>query len=186
MGNGQMTPLGAVVRGVIAGAVGTLAMDLVWYGRYRRGGGEESFFDWEFSTSTDDYDEASAPAKVGRRVAEGVFEADLPEETAGRMSNVMHWATGLGYGAAHGLLSASAQRPRVAHGLITGPAAFANSYTVLPLMGLYKPLWEYDAKTIYKDLSAHLAFGLGTGLAFRVLSGGSSDGSSQREVVAGD
>ena len=34
------TPLGAVARGLVAGAVGTLAMDLLWFYRYRRGGGE--------------------------------------------------------------------------------------------------------------------------------------------------
>jgi hypothetical protein len=33
------TPLGAVGRGLAAGAVGTLAMDLLWYARYRRGVG---------------------------------------------------------------------------------------------------------------------------------------------------
>lgn len=164
-------PLGAVLRGVLAGAVGTLAMDLVGYVRYRRDGGDESFTKWEFSTSTDSYDEASAPAEVGRRVAEGVFEEDLPEDSAGTMSNVMHWATGLGYGAGHGLLFGSMDQPRVAHGLLTGPAAFATSYTVLPLMGLYKPLWEYDAETIYKDLSGHLAYGLATAAAFRALTG---------------
>ncbi|MBW3665349.1 MAG: hypothetical protein KY469_19825 [Actinobacteria bacterium] len=164
------SPLGAVLRGVLAGAVGTLAMDLVWYARYRRDGGDESFLEWEFSTSTDSFDEASAPAKAGRRIAEGVFDEDLPEETAGPMNNVMHWATGLGYGAGHGLLFGST-RPRVSHGLVTGPAAFANSYTVLPLMGLYEPLWEYDAGTIYKDLSAHVAFGLATAAAFRALTG---------------
>jgi hypothetical protein len=33
------TPLGAVGRGLIAGAVGSLAMDVLWYARYRRGYG---------------------------------------------------------------------------------------------------------------------------------------------------
>ena len=31
---------------------------------------------------------------------------------------------------------------------------------------IYKPIWEYDAKTLAKDLSAHLAYGAGTGSAF--------------------
>ena len=33
------TPLGAIGRGLIAGAVGSLAMDVLWYARYRRGYG---------------------------------------------------------------------------------------------------------------------------------------------------
>ena len=38
------TPLGAVGRGLAAGAVGTLAMDLLLYARYRRGGGKQHLF----------------------------------------------------------------------------------------------------------------------------------------------
>jgi hypothetical protein len=32
------TPLGAIGRGLVAGTVGSLAMDVLWYVRYRRGG----------------------------------------------------------------------------------------------------------------------------------------------------
>jgi len=35
--------------------------------------------------------------------------------------------------------------------------------------GLYKPIWEYDAKTLAWDLGAHLAYGAGTGTAFGLL-----------------
>jgi len=41
---------------------------------------------------------------------------------------------------------------------------------VLPLAKVYKPIWQYDARTLAKDLSAHLAYGIGTAAAFRVLS----------------
>lgn len=171
MSNKGLSPLGAVAAGAVAGAVGVLAMDLVWWTRARMDGSDQSFVDYEFSTgSTSDYDEAATPAEVGRRVAEGVFDGDVPPESAGPMNDIVHWATGLGYGAVHGLVFGSADQPKVTHGLATGLGAFANSYTMLPLMGLYQPLWEYDAKTIYKDLSAHLAYGLATGTTFRLLS----------------
>lgn len=169
MSTDRLTPVGVLARGVVAGAVGTLAMDFVWYLRYRRDGGTQSFMHWEFSASTDGYEDAPAPAKVGQRLTEAVTHAHLPDRTAGTMNNLVHWATGTGYGAAHGLASAAVGLAAVTHGLITGPAAFATSYTVLPLMGLYEPLWDYDAATIYKDLSAHLAFGLATAAAFKIL-----------------
>ena len=35
--------------------------------------------------------------------------------------------------------------------------------------GLYKPIWEYDAKTLAWDLGAHLAYGAGTGTTFWLL-----------------
>lgn len=42
----------------------------------------------------------------------------------------------------------------------------AASYAVLPSAGLYKPIWEYDGDTLFKDLTAHLVYGLGTAAAF--------------------
>ncbi len=33
---------------------------------------------------------------------------------------------------------------------------WAASYAVLVPASLYKPVWEYDAEALWKDLSAHL------------------------------
>jgi hypothetical protein len=41
--------VGAVVRGLVAGAVGTAAMDTLLFARYRLGGGKEGAEEWEFS-----------------------------------------------------------------------------------------------------------------------------------------
>ena len=35
------------------------------------------------------------------------------------------------------------------------------SSTVLPKLDIYKPIWELDADTLGKDLSAHLRYGAG-------------------------
>jgi hypothetical protein len=68
------TPLGAVGRGLVAGAVGTLAMDVGLYARYRRGGGKRDFPTWEFSADISSWDEAPAAAQVGRRLFEGLVQ----------------------------------------------------------------------------------------------------------------
>jgi len=47
-----MTPLGALTRGVAAGAAGSLAMDVLWFYRYKRGGGRGGFVEWEFALGT--------------------------------------------------------------------------------------------------------------------------------------
>jgi hypothetical protein len=47
---------------------------------------------------------------------------------------------------------------------------WTGDYVVLPLMGIYKPIWQYDARTLADDLSAHLVFGATTAAAFRLLS----------------
>jgi hypothetical protein len=155
-----------VVAGAAAGAAGTLAMDLVWYRRYRKDGGTGGFTDWELATSIRSFDEAPAPGKAGKKIADAVG-VDLPDEAAGVTTNVMHWLTGVGYGLGHGLLHH--RRSLLVGGLATGAGAIANSYVTLGALGIYKPVWQYDRDTLLKDLSAHLVFGLATSLVYRVL-----------------
>ena len=59
--------------------------------------------------------------------------------------------------------------PRLRYGPPFGAGVWATGYVVLPALGVYHPIWEYDLTTLGKDLSAHLVFGLGTAAAFRVL-----------------
>ena len=61
--------------------------------------------------------------------------------------------------------AASANRWKPRH----GPAACLSSYVLLPLAKIYKPIWDYDAKTLGKDFSAHLAYGVVTGIAFSAI-----------------
>jgi hypothetical protein len=169
MKTSRHTPLGAVLRGAVAGAVGTAAMDLVWYARYRRGGGTSSFYDWEFSAGLDDWEAAPAPAQVGRRLVEGFTQHELKPDKARAMNNVVHWLYGIAWGAAYGIVAGSAPRAKARHGLLLGPLVWVSGYVTLPLAGLYKPMWEYDAKTLAKDASAHLAFGAATGAVYKAL-----------------
>lgn len=163
------TPLSALLKGMTAGLVGTLAMDLVWHARYRKSGGEQNFVEWDLAAGVDDYENAPAPAQVGRRIVEGFFDTELDPKTARPMTNVVHWATGVGWGAAHGVVHGSMAAPKALAGVLTGVGAWATSYATLVPAGIYKPIWEYDAATLWRDLSAHLVFGLATGITFRYL-----------------
>lgn len=95
----RLTPLGALGRGLLAGAAGTAAMDLVWFARYRRAGGEDGLVDWELSTGLEGWEGAPAPAQVGRRVVEGLFQRELPPSAAAFTNNVTHWGYGMAWGA---------------------------------------------------------------------------------------
>jgi hypothetical protein len=165
----RVTPLGAVTRGAIAGIVGTLAMDLWMYVRYRREGGTEEFREWEFSGDVTGWDNAPAPAQVGRRVVDGLFERTLPDSRAALTNNIMHWAYSVSAAVGYGMVVASLRKPRTVYGLLFGAGMWAFSYAILPPMHLYKPITEYDAKTLGKDLAAHLAYGMGTGAAMSLL-----------------
>ena len=86
----KLTPIGAVARGLMAGAVGTLAMDLIWYARHRGEGGTTAFADWETAGGLDDWENAPAPAQVGKRLVEGLVKRELKAERARLTTNVVH------------------------------------------------------------------------------------------------
>ena len=165
-----ITPVGAVVRGVAASAVGTLALDLVVFARYKRGGGQSGFRRWELSLDVDSWEEAPAPAHVGKRLFEGLFQRQLPDQRAKLVNNITHWGYGLLNGAQYGLAAGSLRAPRAWYGIPFGAAVWASGYAVLPAAMLYKPIWEYDRATLAKDLSAHLVYGLSTATVFNLLS----------------
>ena len=164
------TPLGALFRGTTAGVVGTAAMDLLLYRRYRRGGGSQDFWEWELSGGLSDWDGAPAPALVGKRLVEGLFQVDLSPRWARTTNNLTHWGFGKLWGGGYGLAAGSTTMPPVLSGLALGTVVWGQGYVVLPLAKLYRPIWEYDAKTLVKDYSAHLVYGVTTALAFRALS----------------
>lgn len=160
-----LTPLAAVAGGVLAGVVGTVCLDAVQYARYRRNGGTKAPLEWEFA-AVDTWADAPDPGQVGKRVIEGFTQRELPDRWAWLISTVMHWGYGSTWGAAYGVLAGSLRRPHPWYGVPFGAMVFASDYVILPEGGLYKPIWEYDTKTLGDDLTAHLAYGAGTGVTF--------------------
>ena len=161
--------LGSILRGVAASAVGTLAMDAWLYRGYRRDGGEAGFPAWESSEGLASWENAPAPALVAKHFLEASLGHDLSPRYARLLNNATHWGFGLATGAGYGLLLGPRRKPRIAYGPPFGAAVWASGYVVLPLLGVYEPIWKYDLRTLGKDLSAHLVFGTATGAAFCVL-----------------
>ena len=75
----------------------------------------------------------------------------------------------MAWGAGFGLLALTSPRFRRGYGVLLGPTAWLSSYAILPLVKVYKPIWQYDSRILEKDLSAHVAFGSMTALTFAVL-----------------
>jgi len=160
-----LTPLAAVAGGLLAGVVGTACLDTVQYIRRRRASGTENPLAWEFAPIAT-WEQAPDPGQVARRVIEGFTHKKLPDRWAFPVSTAMHWAYGSGSAALYGILAGSLRRPHAADGLPFGAVVWAAGYVILPEGGLYKPIWEYDAKSLAWDLSGHLAYGAGTGITF--------------------
>jgi len=158
-------PLRRIVVGALAGAAGTLAMDLLWYLRARREGSDEGFAEWEVVGDLDSWDAAPAPGQMGCKILGAITGSEPPVEHAAAISNAMHWIYGTSWAA--GCALAFPRRRRWA-GPALGAAVWSADYVTLPLAGLYEPIWRYDADTLIRDLSAHLVFGTVTDVALRV------------------
>jgi hypothetical protein len=158
--------------GALAGAGGTAAMDLLLYARYRRDGGKDSLWRWEFAENVMSWDEASAPGQLGRKALRQVTGDEPPEAWARPTTNMVHWATGIGWGVAYGALASTTSRRPWVRALALGPVVWLSGYVVLPLAKVYEPIWEYDARTLAKDLSAHIMYGAAASAVFAALSKG--------------
>jgi hypothetical protein len=152
--------------GLLAGAAGTLTMDLLLFARYKRGGGESNFADWELALGLSSWDDASAPAKVGKLLYETFTNAELPASKAALTTNIMHWAYGIQWGAILGVGVGSGTCLRIRQAPLLGLMVWLASYVSLPIAGFYKPIWSYDLKTLWQDLTAHLAYAAGAALTF--------------------
>lgn len=136
---------------------------------YRQGGGTQQPVAWETAEGVDKWDNASSPGQFGKWLVARLTGHELPDGWARSTSNVVHWATGIGWGAQLGLVNGPLRRHRVRLALLFGPTVWLSSYVILPMAKVYKPIWEYDARTLARDLSVHMAYGLVTATALAVL-----------------
>ena len=164
-----MTPFAAVAGGVLAGLAWNGLPGSVQYVRYRRKGGQDSPLAWEFAP-VETWDKAPDRA-TGEARDRGIRNGrELPDCWAFPVSTIMHWAYGASAGGrGYGIVAGSLRKPLPAERLPFGTAVWLTGYAVLPQAGIYRQIWEYDAKTLAIDLSGHLAYGAGTGVAFWLL-----------------
>jgi len=182
---GRCSRITSLCTGALAGAIGTATMDSVLYARYRRGGGTTGPYGWETSESAKNWQKASTPGQVGRRLVSTLTGRDLPDSAARITVNVVHWATGVSWGVAYAVAGRGRRGPwAVVAGPLLGVSAFASGYAVLPSMKLYEPIWSYDKQTLKKDLYVHLAFGTSTVLAATVFGRAMTHRSTRRNVGA--
>ena len=163
------TPLGAIARGLAAGVIGTAAMTATQElaARLRSPGETEGTVP---TVSPDDpWEQASAPAKVARRILEGVFERTVPPERIGLLTNVMHWAYGTGWGGVYGVVAGTFPGHSLRRGLLFGTGVWTMSYVQLVPMGIYELPWTYPAQDIALELGYHLAYGVGVDTGHRLL-----------------
>lgn len=148
------TPLATAAKGVAAGLAGTGLMTLCQTAVQRMRKSESS----------------ETPARVGKRVIEGVFQRPVPERWTRPLNTVTHLAYGTSWGPLYALVRSSRDGgSMLGTGLAFGAAVWAASLVELPLMKLAPPVWEYGAVEAALDLSYHLVYGAGVAASYAAL-----------------
>jgi len=150
----RVTPLGALARGLLAGATGTAAMTAAQELSSSLQANDDSE-----PGSGDPWEHAPAPAKAAKRVLEGVFGLRVPASRIDLLTHTTHWLYGIGWGAVYGLIQETVLAAPIRHGLLFGSGVWAASYLQLVPMGIYEPPWRYPARTLALDASYHLVYG---------------------------
>ena len=167
-----MTPLGAVVRGLVAGAAGhrrhgrsalrqvsprsrrgTLRAVGVLVGRGQLGAGARAGAGGQ----------AAGGGPVRARAAAAAGPAGQQHHSLGLRD--------LRRCAVRDRRRLVARHPASGTGCRLAPACGRRDTSILPAAKLYQPIWKYDRVTLTKDLSAHLVYGLGTATTLRLLAG---------------
>jgi hypothetical protein len=154
--------------GIVAGAVGTIALDVV------------SYLDMVVRARP----ASSTPAEVAGALAEraGVQLAvggNDSEAAANRRSGVgalLGYGVGLGVGGAYGLLRSRLPAPRRPWAVTTGLGLAAMAASDLPIiaLGVSDPR-TWGAAGWVSDLLPHLAYGLATATVYEALAGRAAD-----------
>lgn len=149
------TPIGAVARGLIAGAAATAVMTTTQNAYYKATGSQGS----------------STPGEVGRRVLEGVFGCQVsPQQVSGPLTTGVHWAYGTSLGVPYALVAGSlSARSTLGHGVGLGVGVWANSRAGMAAMQLAPPPWQDPRSMLAMDLGFHLVYGFTAAAVFRAL-----------------
>jgi hypothetical protein len=147
------TPLKATLLGLLAGAVGTGVMTAAQTAYMKKTGGESS----------------STPAEVAKRIIEGVFKREVPDERMDQLNNAMHVLYGTSWGAVYGITAGGRNPSVVRSGLVFALGVWGASLVELPAMGLAPPPWEYSPSDIAPDLGFHLVYGTSVAAAYGLI-----------------
>jgi hypothetical protein len=151
-------------RGVIAGVAGTAAMTAYQLAVAKVQGrplGTKVPRTWA---------EAPAPAQVAKRVADRLGKGRrLTKKDVPWLTNAMHWAYGVSWGAAYGVAATATGARALPGGLVFGTGVCASSYAELVPLGIYDAPWEYPPQELALDLSYHLVYGVAVAATYAAL-----------------
>jgi len=166
------TPLAAILRGVLAGTVGTAAMSAHQAIRQRlsqrHAGPEQENDSTVGGEDGDPWQSAPAPAQVGKVLIEGVGNRSVSPEAIPVLTQLMHWSYGSIWGAVFAIGRESLGTSIGLLGPLFGLGVWAVSYLELVPLGIYEPPWTYKLSAIGEEIGYHLIYGTTVAVAYHV------------------
>lgn len=162
------TPLGALVRGLAAGAVGAGVQDLFF--KATKKVAPETPKD-VFSPPERDQIEETATHTIARRFVQQLMQRELSAEGKHKGATIVHYAFGAALGGAYGLLRETVPAMRKPAGVLGyGFGAWMiGDNIVIPAFRLGAPPTAYPLKVHAYALAAHLVFGVAVAAAYEAM-----------------
>ena len=145
-----MASMGPVVRGLVAGGIGTVALTLAENAEMSVTGREPS----------------TVPGQVGVKLA-GREPQDWPQMVE-RLNPVVHWSHGIALGGFRGLLDAAGLGPVAATAAFV-PLVWGGDAALYFALGVAPPPWEWERSELLTDLFGKSVLAVATSLAYEAL-----------------
>lgn len=146
-----MASLSPVVRGLVAGGIGTIALTLAEKAEMAVTGREAS----------------TVPGQVGVKLA-GIDPQDRPELVQ-RLNPVVHWSHGIALGGVRGLLDAAGLGPGAATAAFV-PLVWGGDAALYYALGIAPAPWEWERSELLTDVFGKTVLAVSTSLAYEALS----------------
>lgn len=167
----NMTPLGAIARGITAGISGTLILSLSMkeVPSLLAKVGIDLPSDTKRSGAGGGRNAAKPVERLAGKLAGDVFEKNLNRKQKQVAGQALHWAYGLGWGAFYGVMRSSLPFPGIVQGTVLAGIMGVTAATVIPSMRLTPPLDEIPTERKALQQSYILFYAWTTALLFGLL-----------------
>ena len=162
----HQSPLAVIVKGALAGAAGTAVMGAFM----ERAPGWLEQVGMQMPKGPKGPTAPDTPTEaVAERLAEGVAEEPIDDETKEVGGQVVHWSYGAARGAYFGVVQSTFRPPHLIHGTAFGVLVGMVADTVMPRFGLQVPPKRNPTEINVMHMAAHVVFGLATAAVYSIL-----------------
>jgi hypothetical protein len=160
------SPLSAIIKGAFAGAAGTWVMGeaMARTPQLLERAGVRLPEPPPGPTAPD-----SPTEEVAERLAEGVAEQEISDETKAAAGQLVHWTYGAAWGAFFGVMQASLRLPHLVHGTLFGLLVGTVADTAMPRLRLQVAPTQRPASLNVMYMAHHVIYGWAVAIAWAIL-----------------